>query len=228
MTRVFPAAALLALGACNGSFDQRVHEDVHQTIAAAPAAPIHVENVAGSVRVVGWSKAAVDIQATKYGYDEQALRAVTIGVRKEGDAIFIQTSYGGGTHSGGVRYRLSVPTGASLDISNIAGAVDINGVSGDVRVETQAGEITADAGRVAGNRSIDLQATTGAIKLSIAPGSSATVDGSSTVGAFASDIPGISTSRENIVGMRASGRIGSGSAHIAITTTTGAIALRER
>jgi len=228
MSRLLPVAALLALAACNGSFEERVHEDVHQTIAAAPAAAVHVENVAGGVRVVGWSKPAVDIVATKYGYDEQELRAITIDVRKEGDAVYITTRYGGGTHSGGVRYRIAVPAGASLDISNTAGSVDFSGVSGNVKVETQAGEITADAGRVAGNRSIDLQATTGAITLAIAPGSSATVDGTSTVGDFASDVPGVTKSRENIVGMRASGRIGSGSAQIRLNTTTGAIALRER
>jgi hypothetical protein len=227
MTRALPVA-LIALGACNGSFDERVHQDVRQTVAAPPAAAVHVENVAGSVRVAGWSKAAVDVAATKYGYDEQALRDVTIAVRREGDAIFIQTTYGGGIRGGGVRYRLAVPAGASLDISNTAGAVDVSGVSGDVRIATQAGEITADAGRVAGNRSIDLQATTGAITLWIAPGSSATVEGASTVGDFSSDLPGVAASRENIVGMRASGRVGAGSAQIHLRTTTGAIALRER
>jgi DUF4097 and DUF4098 domain-containing protein YvlB len=130
--------------------------------------------------------------------------------------------------SGGVRYRISVPAAASLQISNVAGAISIAGIRGDAGVETQAGKIDAGLGRVDGNRSIDLRATTGAVVLWISPDSSANVEASSTVGAFASNLPGISESRENIVGVRASGTIGSGSARIRLTTTTGAVALRER
>ena len=87
--------------------------------------------------------------------------------------------------------------------------------------------IAANVGRVGGDRSIDLRATTGAVTLTIAPGSSATVEANSTVGDFASDVPGMTGEREHIVGARGVGTIGSGSARIRLTTTTGAIALRE-
>jgi DUF4097 and DUF4098 domain-containing protein YvlB len=115
-----------------------------------------------------------------------------------------------------------------LRISNVAGAVDVAGMEGDLDVETQAGKISADAGIVRANRSIDLRATTGAITLTIAPGSSARVAAQSTVGAFSSAIPGITHERQNIVGSGGGGTIGSGSARIRLATTTGAIALREK
>ena len=218
----------LTLQACSGSFDERVHEDVHRTVAAGATATVRIDNVAGAVRIEGWNKPVVDVQATKYGYDERELRSIAIDVGRQDDEIAVVTRYAGGVHGGGVRYRISVPSEASLHVGNIAGTVDVAGVSGDLAIETQAGKITADAGMVSGNRSIDLRATTGAITLTIAPGSSARVTAQSTVGDFSSAIPGITQERRNIVGSGGGGPIGSGSARISLTTTTGAIALREK
>jgi|SRR5579862_634205 len=217
-----------AVHACSGAFGERMHETVHRTIAAGGAPVVRVDNVAGSVTVGGWDKPVVDVQATKYGHDVDELRSIAIDAGRQDDEIAIATRYAGGVHGGGVRYRISAPSGASLRISNVAGAVDVAGVHGDLDVETQAGEISADAGIVRANRSIDLRATTGAITLTIAPGSSARVAAQSTAGDFSSAIPGITQERRNIVGSGGGGTIGSGSARIRLSTTTGAIALREK
>jgi uncharacterized low-complexity protein len=226
---VLRLAALLAICGCNGAFGDSVHEEFHQTIAAGAAPFVRVDNVAGTIRIEGWSKPFVDVVATKYGHDAQELRNIAIRLQKEEGGVSVVTSYTGDMHAGGVRYRISVPADASLQIENVAGTVDIiAGVGGNIVVKTQAGAITVNAGRVAGDRSIDLRATTGAITLSIAPGSSARVDVSSTVGEIASDVAGVSAQRENIVGSRGGGTIGAGSAQILMSTATGAIALHER
>jgi DUF4097 and DUF4098 domain-containing protein YvlB len=226
MVRGFWVAALAALCACTASFDERVHEEFHQSLGAGAAPSVRVDNLAGSVRIDAWSKPDVDVRATKYGYDARELRSITIAIRKEGSAVSIATNYGGEMHRGGVRYRISVPENASLNISNVAGTVDVAGVRGDVTVQTQAGTIAADLGTVTANRSVNLAATTGAIRLAIARDSNASVAAHSTVGEFSSEIPGISASRENVVGVRAAGKIGSGSGRIELSTTTGAITLR--
>jgi len=226
--RTAAAIALFAAAGCSGSFSDRVRESVRQSVATGAAPQVRVENVAGAVRVTAWSKPMVDVEATKYGYDAQELHRIAIAVNRDGNAVSIVTSYSGDVHSGGVRYRIDVPEGAALTIRNIAGLVDISGVTGNLDVETQAGAITVDAGRVADGRSIDLSATTGAVTLSISPASSARVEAQSTVGDFATEIPGIARVRENIVGARGGGTIGSGSALIRLSTTTGGIALRER
>jgi DUF4097 and DUF4098 domain-containing protein YvlB len=221
--------ALLLLCACSGGFNERVRETVHRMIATNAAPLVRVDNVAGTVRIDGWSKPSVDVDATKYGYNEQDVRQIAIDVVQTTPGnVSITTDYNGGTHSGGVRYRIFVPENASVKISNVAGAVDLDLVRGDLDVETQAGQITADAGSVAGSRSIDLRATTGAVTLTIAADSSARVEANSTVGAFSSDFSGITQQRQNIVGASGSGVIGGGTATIRLSTTTGAIALRER
>lgn len=222
------ALSVLSLSACSGAFGDRVRENVRQTVATNAAPNVRIENVAGSVRIEAWSKPIVDVNATKYGYDAQELRRITIAVNREDGGVSIVTSYSGGVHSGGVRYRIYVPAAAALRVRNIAGVVDIAGVSGDVDVETQAGAVTVDAGRVAGNRSIDLRATTGAVTLAAASDSSARVEAESTVGGFTTEFPGVLQRRENVVGVRGEGTIGSGSALIRLTTTTGGIALKQR
>jgi DUF4097 and DUF4098 domain-containing protein YvlB len=225
MIRFVWAAAIVALGACSGAFGERAREDFHQALGVGAGATVHVDNIAGSVKVVAWRQPAVDVRATKYGNDAAELRSVKIEVRLEGKDVFVKTNYAG-LHHGTVRYRIEVPADASLDISNVAGTVDLTGTSGDVTVETQAGAITADVGRVAGNRTIDLRATTGAVELSLAPNSDASIAASSTVGDITSRIPGVAASRENLVGARANGLIGSGSGRVRVDTTTGAITLR--
>jgi Putative adhesin len=220
--------AILTLTACSAAFGERVHENVHQAVATNASPEVVVSNVAGAVRIEAWEKPIVDVDATKYGYDQQELRRIAITVDRTGNGVSIATNYSGGVHSGGVRYRIFVPVDAALRIGNIAGLVDVTGVAGNLDVETQAGAISVNAGRVAGDRSIDLRATTGAVSLSIAPGSDARVEAQSTVGSFSSDFPAVSQQRENIVGARGSGSIGTGSALIRLTTTTGGIALKQR
>jgi hypothetical protein len=226
MIRAIGSCALLALCACTGSFGERVHEQFHRAIDSGSTPIVHVDNIAGAVAIVAWAKPLVDIVATKYGYDTSELRSVTINVNRDGDGIFVVTTYAGGNHSGGVRYRISVPAGASVQVGNIAGSVTVGRVSGNVSVETQTGTIDATLGRVDGDRSIDLHATTGMVTLRIARESNATINAESTVGSFSSDAPGIVQSQENVVGVRASGKLGLGSARIQLNTTTGAIVLR--
>ncbi len=219
------AGVLLALGACSAG--DRVHEQIRRTLSVSSTPNVDVRNVAGVVRIDAWQKPIVDVEATKYGYDVSDLRNVTIDVRQEGGNVVVATTYSGDTRGGGVDYHISVPYGASAHIRNVAGAVDLTGVRGNIIVETQAGRITADLGKVEGDRSIALSATTGAIELSIARDSSAGVEVTSTVGHFSSSFPAISQSSENVVGTRASGKIGSGSATIRLSTTVGAIDLRD-
>lgn len=223
--RTLPLAAFLVLGACAGIFGQ-VHERFHQTIPVSGAPTVHVDNVAGEIRIDAWDKPSVDIHATKSGRDAEDLRNITIDTRTQGGDVFIATKYSNGTHEGGVVYTISVPTNASLNIKNVAGTISVVGVSGNVAVETQAGTIAADLGKVDGNRSIRLSATTGTVRLSIARNSSASIVAHSTVGDFSSDFPEIARSRSNLVGVSASGKIGSGSAHIHLSTTMGSITLK--
>ena len=230
ITRTFSfaalTAALLAESACAGGFGQ-VHERFHQTIASSNAPTVHVDNVAGTIHVATWNKRGIDVTGTKYARDAQGLRGIVIAVHSQGRDIFIATKYTGSTKQGGVSYTISVPANASLAIKNVAGTVNVGNVRGNVDIQTQAGTIDAALGKVDGTRSIDLSATTGTVGLSIARNSSARVTAHSTVGSFSSEFPSVAKSSSDLVGVRANGTIGSGSATIRLSTTMGAIDLKS-
>lgn len=95
-------AALLATG-CNG-FSEHARETVRQSVPGVLAI-VRVHNVAGTVRVDGSSRAAVDVEATKFASGETELRSIHVDVRKEGNEVVVETTYEGSTHGGGVRYR---------------------------------------------------------------------------------------------------------------------------
>jgi len=225
MVRLFLILAILAsLTACAGVSQMR--EEVRRSVSTAANPSVRVENTVGGVRVTVSSKHEVDVDAIKSGSSADDLRNILVDVQSQGGTVTITTKYRNFA-SGGVRYAISVPAGASLNVDNATGAVNVEGVEGDVTAATQTGEIVADLGRVAGRRAVDLSATTGSVRLIIDPASDATVDARSVVGDFKSDFPGLSVDRENVVGSRASGKIGGGSASIRLNTTAGAIALRR-
>ena len=219
---------LLLLCACAGSLGQSVHASFHEAVSSGAAPVVHVDNVAGEVRIAPWSRAVVDIDATKYGADEAELNKVRIDVHRQGNAIFIATSYAAMVRNGGVRYRISVPLGASVQIANTAGSVTIGAIGGDVGTDTQAGSVDARLGRVDGHRSIDLYATTGTITLRIARDSSATVHAQSNIGSFVTDFSTVTQTRRNFVGVTADRRIGAGAAAIRLSTTTGSLSLEAQ
>jgi DUF4097 and DUF4098 domain-containing protein YvlB len=224
--RVAALVTLLGLCACVGSMGDRVHESFNQTMPATGISSVHVDNAVGQVRISGWSKPTIGVEAVKYASDLDQVHAMTIDVHADGSTGLIATKYSGAMHDGGVRYHIWVPNNLSLVVDNGTGTVDVAGVTGSVTVRTDTGTVVADLGKVDDGRSIDLTAATGAIRLLIAKDSSANVDARSSIGDFSSDFPNITVTRENLVGVSATGRLGAGSATIHLTTRTGSIALR--
>ncbi|HZZ00054.1 MAG TPA: DUF4097 family beta strand repeat-containing protein [Candidatus Baltobacteraceae bacterium] len=223
MTRLLAVASLFALCACTGS---QVREQVHKSVSTGAAPAVRIDNAVGEIRVTGSQKHTIDVEAVKTGMSVEAVRNIDIDVQAIGNAVTIATKYHG-FGNGGVSYTISVPAGASLDVTNATGEIRIEGIDGDVKAVTQTGSVQANVGRVSARRSIDLTATTGSIKLQIGPQSDARVEARSNIGDVSSDFSSIQSSRQNVVGASASGSIGSGTATIRLTTTTGSIALRR-
>lgn len=217
------AGLSMALAACSGT---QVHERFHQSVSTGDAPIVRIDNSVGEIRVTGWQKHSIEIDAVKDAMSVDAVRNIDIDVQSQGNTVTIATKYRG-MGSGGVAYTISLPAETSLDVRNTTGAIRIGGADGDVTAGTQTGEIDASLGRVTGRRAIQLTATTGSVRLDIDPHSDARVDAHTTIGDVNSDFPSIGSSRQNVVGASASGTIGSGTGTIDLRTTTGAIALRQ-
>jgi DUF4097 and DUF4098 domain-containing protein YvlB len=221
---------LLGLGcalltACIGSYGgSRVSEATTQNVALSGPATLRVDNTAGTVHVAAWNNPQVAIVAKKFAPSRDDLKNIVIDVVHSGSSVIVTTRYLQTLSHGTVDYTISVPTASSVRVNNTAGLVSVDGVGGNVNVRSEAGSVSATLPRVDANRSVTLHATTGTVTLTIPKDSNATVHAVSTVGSFSSDFP-ITSSSNNVVGVTADGRIGSGSGNIDLSTTTGAIGL---
>jgi hypothetical protein len=219
-------AVILLSGCSGGSFSNRVTEPMQQTFLSDTPVALQVNNIAGTVHVIGWAQPRVDVNAMKYAGSKDELKSVSVNVQHAAPTVTVTTSISFSTANAGVDYTIRIPAASSVRVSNDAGIVRIDGVGGDVNVQSQAGSVTATLPRVDFNRSITLHSTTGVVTLNIPKDSNATVRAVSTVGSFSSDFP-IAASRNNVVGVTAGGKIGSGSGKIDLSTTTGAIGLHS-
>jgi hypothetical protein len=198
----FGAVTLLA--ACAGSFGQELQAPYRASIEAGASPFVRVTNSVGEVRVVPGDTNAVEIAATKYGSTRDELDAISIAAQRSGNDVSIETQYRS-AHRGGVRYRITVPRGASLQIDNTVGRIDVGPVGGNVAAESSVGSIT----------------------LRIASDSSATVTASAALGSISSDFESIQEERSNLVGAQAAGRIGAGTATVHLAVKTGSIAIER-
>ncbi len=208
----FALAATVAIVPACGLTE--VHETVHRTVASVSAPAVHVSNPLGAVRIDASDKPFIDIVAVKDAHSTDDLRHININVKSSGNDVTISTVNDGTSSMGsGVKYTITVPAGASLDIDNGTGGIRINGVRGDVAARSTTGGIEADLGTVGRNRKIDMHVTTGGIDVKIARNSGATLDMHAAIGGVTNDF--------------GSDRIGDGSARIHLETSVGGIALRS-
>lgn len=212
-----------------GYSGNRVHEEVQKTLPAAGVTELRLQSVAGTVSVRAWEKPQIRIDAVKTAPDADGLKALHVNVDQTGGSVEVSTKYdsGFGISRGGVNYTIMLPAAVNLQVENTAGTVEIAGMSGNVSADAKAGTIEATMARASGDQNIDLAATTGTVTLRIPRHSDATVTARSTVGTVDSDFPSVTSTRTNVIGSGGSGKIGSGSATINLTTTTGTIELRS-
>jgi hypothetical protein len=211
LSSVMLGAALATLPACSLT---DVHETVHRSIPAASLRTVHVDNSVGGVTMRAWNKPMIDVVAVKSARSVDDLKNIAINVESRGSVISITTVNNGAGdfwNGGGVEYTIRVPKNLSVDITNGTGGIRISGVEGNIMARTTTGGMQADLGRVAGKRNIDMRVTTGGIDVTIARGSSATIDMHAAVGGVTNEF--------------SSDRIGSGSGKIHLETTTGGVSL---
>ncbi|HEX8747467.1 MAG TPA: DUF4097 family beta strand repeat-containing protein [Pyrinomonadaceae bacterium] len=151
--------ALLALFAGNAGAalaQDRVQEEFHQTYQLSPQGRIQLENINGSVRITGWDRNEVKVDAVKWAYTRERLDEAQIIVEPGTDSLRIYTRYpernqnfrsdpqGKLNNPATVEYTLFVPRGARIDaVEIINGGVSLEGLAGDVRASSINGNVTA-------------------------------------------------------------------------------------
>jgi DUF4097 and DUF4098 domain-containing protein YvlB len=226
----------------------RASESFSHTYPLAADGRVSLSNVSGNIRLTGWNRDEVQLEAVKHADSQEHLQAIQIDIDAQPDAIEIETKYPhhffDDHHSGWVEYTLSVPTGARIDsvklmsgdlrLEGLRGDVDASSVSGEIRasgltgalhLSGVSGSIEANLDRGLGPR-VSLSTVSGSIVLGLVEDANADVRAETVSGGIHSELP-IQADRHQGVGQSLHGRLGKGDAQIDLHTVSGSIELHR-
>jgi len=152
-------------------------QTVNERHPVARGAEINIENIAGSLTIVGWDTAEVQIEGT-LGDGVEGL-----DVEVDDDSVSIEVEYDEDYHGRQVTetvLTIRVPSSSPVSVETISSSIDVSGFRGALDLESVSGRITVKGMP----ESLDIENVSGAISVESAPDKSdlASVSGSITVG----------------------------------------------
>ncbi|MEW6336660.1 MAG: DUF4097 family beta strand repeat-containing protein [Acidobacteriota bacterium] len=246
-------AAVVAALAGAVTVGAAVREPFEKVVPLPEGGRVSLENVNGTVRIAGWERAEVRVEAVREADSRRCLDRLSIDVETAGSTVRIKARY---PDSEGwvfnfascdcrVDFTVSVPRGAELDgIEMVNGDVEISGVSGEVRAENVNGDVIIDGaserveastvnggievtlGALGPRGLVELDSVNGRVVLSLPAGAGADIRAESVNGGIRTDF-GLEEKRHRFVGSELEGTIGDGSGRVRIETVNGSIAIRK-
>jgi DUF4097 and DUF4098 domain-containing protein YvlB len=131
---------------------------VDQKRPAAPDAAVHIENMAGSIKVTGWEKAEVQVRGTLADEAEVEITGTDRKLHVEVEPHMNPMAKSD--------IEVMVPAGASVTVEGFQATITVGGVSGSVKAETVNGTIT----HAGPSKEVSLQSVNGAVETSKASG----------------------------------------------------------
>ncbi len=114
-------------------------EDVDRTVDAAADGHVDVSNIAGSVKVTGWSQNAVKVTGTLGRNVDELI------VERDGDKVLIKVKVpkrgGRGIDSD---LNINVPQNSSIDIGTVSADIDVINVTGEQGLHTVSGDVNTE------------------------------------------------------------------------------------
>jgi DUF4097 and DUF4098 domain-containing protein YvlB len=263
LTKRILLAALVALsflatgaGVMTQQQGEMLREEFHQTYALAADGRVSLGNINGSVRVTGWGRNEVKVDAVKTAYRRDRLDEAKIEVRADTSSLHIETEYpnrtqtftdgeGRSNNPATVEYTLMVPRNARIDsIELINGNLDVDGISGDVKASSINGRVSAHEltgevklstingkleamfGRLEGAKVISLGSVNGPVLLTIPSDSNAELKARTVHGGITNDF-GLPVRRGDYVGNDLAGQLGQDGSRIKLDNVNGSITIRH-
>jgi hypothetical protein len=215
---------------------------------------VSIENINGSITVVGGPGNEVEILAIKKGKSQEILDGIQIIIDHSPDAIRVETEYPekgfkglfswGDGDRGSVSYKVVVPMSANLEsIESVNGNLEISGVSGVVkastvnggikasdlnanaRIETVNGSVNASFASLKGQQKANCESVNGRITVNLPSDADTRVSAETINGGIDGSEFGLKTNK-GFVGRDLDGDIGNGSAKLSLSTVNGAIKIR--
>lgn len=235
---------------------EMLREEFHQIYALAADGRVSLGNINGSVRVTGWDRNEVKVDAVKSAYRRDRLDEAKIEVHADAGSIRIETQYpyrsqtftdgeGRVNNPATVEYTLMVPRNARIDsIELINGNLDIDGISGDVKASSINGRVSAHElmgevklstingkleamfGRLEESKTISLGSVNGPLLLTIPSDSNAELKAGTVHGGITNDF-GLPVRRGDYVGRDLAGQLGQGGSRIKLGNVNGSITIKH-
>ncbi len=150
---IIGSLAIPAVPAQASDHSGQMTEEFHQTYPLSADGRIDLDNINGAVRITGWDRNEVKVDAIKYANSKEKLDDAQIKVDAGSSYVSIRTEYRehdltfnhfGRNNPATVEYTLMVPKNARLDeIKLVNGSLEIMGVRGDVDASSINGGVTA-------------------------------------------------------------------------------------
>ena len=132
---------------------------VDQKRPAQPDGTVSIENMAGSVKVVGWDRPEVQVKGTVGEGGELSFvgggKRTKIEIEAEHNPMGIKSDL-----------EIYVPSGSSVAIEGFQATINVSGVTGSVKAETVNGSIT----QAGGAKHVELQSVNGDVDVTKAAG----------------------------------------------------------
>ncbi len=246
--------ALLLTAAAHGAvLDERFRDEFHQTYPLAAAGRLSLENINGNVKITGWDRNEVKLDAVKTADAKEKLPRIQIQVDAQPDSIHIKTKYQdcedhGCNNPGSVEYTLMVPRGARLDrIGLVNGDLVVDQINGEVRATSVNGRVTGTslggrtdlstvngevgatltAARLKSTEPVRVHSVNGRVEVTIPSDSSVEIAAHTLNGNISNDFD-LPVSRPRYgPGSRMEGRLADGGAKLELKTVNGSIAIHH-
>lgn len=230
-------------------------EEFHQTYPLTAGGRVSLSNINGKVKITGWDRNEVRVDAVKRARTQEALRDARIKVDAGAASVNIETEYeprhwdredgDRRHHSASVEYTLSVPRAArvedinlvngSLDIENLSGMVEASsvnggvtarGLSGRVSLSVVNGRLDATLDSLSDAHPISLGGVNGQVAVTIPSDANAHVKASVVHGSISNDF-GLPVREGRYVGRDLEGQLGVGGALVKLSNVNGGISIRR-
>ena len=224
--------------------DAKVKETFEQVIPFDAGGTFSIENKNGSITVQTWNEPNVRIEAVKSANRESDLENIEILIDGSGSSVSVETVHQKRRFwgsSGSVKYNITLPADAEVDVTTVNGAVTIEGIdgrvvarsvngtvkmreiSGEIETSTTNGSIRAEYAR-ADEGEHSFKTTNGSVSVYLPSDAGGQFEAKTTNGSIRIDFP-TELSRETRRHKR--GTFGSGSSTFAFKTTNGSVKILQ-
>lgn len=228
-------------------------EEFHQTYPLPANGRVGLSNINGPVKIEGWDRNEVKVDAIKWANSKERLDEAKIVVEQGSSSVSIRTEYpdhdlnfhdDDRDNPASVEYSVMVPRGSRVDrVELVNGSLTLQGLTGEVEASCVNGEITARGlvGRThlstvnsqvdaqfekLNATSIDLSSVNGSVRLTLPATAKAEVQANTVMGSIHNDF-GFQVNNHRWVGHDLHGELGGGGTQIHLKNVNGQIDIRR-